>query len=203
MWRFVSRPSQSFSTLNRVERIGTSIVHLCPCHFSSFSTLNRVERIGTEAGRVNFCDVNGFSTLNRVERIGTLQPPSLRGRVVEVSVPSIGSNALEHRYRNDTRLRELMFQYPQSGRTHWNDTLRSTGTHWLGVSVPSIGSNALELLFADCWDWASEMFQYPQSGRTHWNQFSLFPLMSRTSSFSTLNRVERIGTAQIWPVQFD
>ncbi len=85
-----------FSTLNRVERIGTiasDFMATCECWFQY-----------PQSGRTHWNDVRSrrdpevqmsFSTLNRVERIGTLSFMTVSTCAARVSVPSIGSNALE------------------------------------------------------------------------------------------------------------
>ena len=83
----------------------------------SFSTLYRVEGCAAADGRTSDAIAGWcFSTLYRVEGCAALTTTTANCSIKMVSVPSIGSKAVQRRYYQITNWTRYQFQYPLSGR---------------------------------------------------------------------------------------
>ena len=196
-WKPRRNPVQRFSTLYRVEGcaahhplppVGVVLVFQYPLSgrrlcspgsrqlsriaSPSFSTLYRVEGCAASSASTSYESPFCFSTLYRVEGCAADGPVVVRAGVARVSVPSIGSKAVQHLRVQIGRNGRQLFQYPLSGRR-----LCSVANRAQGGKI--------------------EAFQYPLSGR----RLCSSNLLSRTRSlercFSTLYRVEGCAAEEV------
>ena len=161
VWSVVSVPSIGSKAVQRKRssagrRWRPSFSTLYPVSYTHLDvykrqTLYRVEGCAAADGRTSDAIAGWcFSTLYRVEGCAALTTTTANCSIKMVSVPSIGSKAVQRRYYQITNWTRYQFQYPLSGRRL--------------CSAPMTPPSEL----------APIRFQYPLSGRRLCSDFAAF-----------------------------